>query len=210
MPMGLGSFGAFNQIRGVIPDRRKPFDVGVAGPLAGLLVALPALCPWLKGTAVAAGGTGVGVSSSVLLASLYATANGGPVPPDHVIALTPLAFAGWLGLLITALNLIPIGQLDGGYIAYALFGRRRVKTGGWVALFHLAILGIFYWSGWLNWALIVFFLGGVKHQPALNELPIPGWRRSAIGAFAFILLFLIMAPVPHRFMSVVGLKCPYL
>jgi membrane-associated protease RseP (regulator of RpoE activity) len=126
-----------------------------------------------------------------------------------MLALTPLGFAGWLGLLVTALNLIPVGQLDGGHIAYALVGRRRAETLGWVAFFLLLALGIFYWSGWLTWAILIFFLGGVKHEPALNELPVPGWQRRAIGALAFVLLFLIMAPVPHRFMTALGILCPY-
>jgi membrane-associated protease RseP (regulator of RpoE activity) len=210
VPMGLGTFGAFIQIRGAIPDRRKLFDVGVAGPLAGLVIALPALYFGLQGTMATSSGPGVTLSGSVLLAWLYGLANGGPVRPDHVVALTPLGFAGWLGLLVTALNLMPVGQLDGGHVAYALFGRRRAETLGWVAIFLLLALGIFYWSGWFTWAILIFFLGGVKHEPALNELPEPGWRRRAVGALAFVLLFLIMAPVPHRFMTAVGIICPYL
>ena len=210
VPMGLGTFGAFIQIRGAIPDRRKLFDVGVAGPLAGLALALPALYLGLKGTVVTTSGPGVSVSGSLLLTWLYGLANGTPVRPDHVVALTPLGFAGWLGLLVTALNLIPVGQLDGGHVAYALFGRRRAETLGWVAFFLLLALGVFYWSGWLTWAILIFVLGGAKHDPALNELPEPGWGRRAIGALAFVLLFLIMAPVPHRFMTALGVLCPYL
>lgn len=210
VPMGLGTFGAFIQIRGAIPDRRKLFDVGVAGPLAGLALALPALYLGLKGTVATTSGPGISVSGSVLLAWLYGLANGTPVRPDHVVALSPLGFAGWLGLLVTALNLVPVGQLDGGHVAYALFGRRRAETLGWVAFFLLLALGVFYWSGWLTWALLIFFLGGAKHDPALNELPEPGSGRRALGALAFVLLFLIMAPVPHRFMSALGILCPYL
>lgn len=210
VPMGLGTFGAFIQIRGAIPDRRKLFDVGVAGPLAGLALALPALYLGLKGTVATTSGPGVSLSGSVLLAWLYGLANGTPVRPDHMVALTPLAFAGWLGLLVTALNLIPVGQLDGGHVAYALFWRRRAETLGWVAFFLLLALGVFYWSGWLTWAILIFFLGGAKHDPALNELPEPGSGRRSVGALAFVLLFLIMAPVPHRFMTALGILCPYL
>ena len=126
------------------------------------------------------------------------------------MALTPLAFAGWLGLQVTAMNLLPLGQLDGGYVAYALLGRRHAETLAWVALFLLLPLGVFYWSGWLTWALLIFFLGGVKHEPALNELPAPQGLRQALGALAFLLLFLILAPVPHRFMTPLGILCPYL
>lgn len=210
IPMGLGTFGAFIRIRGAIPDRCKLFDVGVAGPLAGLVVALPALYVGLQGAVTAPSGPGVSLSGSLLLAWVYGLANPGPMPADHLVRLTLVAFAGWLGLLVTALNLIPVGQLDGGHVAYALFGRRRAETVGWVAFFLLLALGIFYWSGWLTWAVLIFFLGGVKHEPALNEVPAPGWKRQAIGTLAFLLLFLIMAPVPHRFMSAVGIVCPYL
>ena len=209
IPMGLGTFGAFIQIRGAIPDRRKLFDVGAAGPLAGLVIALPALYFGLKGASVASSGTGVSLSSSVILTWLYSLSNTGPVNPEHLVLLSPLGFAGWLGLLVTALNLIPVGQLDGGHIAYALLGRRHAETLGWVAFFLLLTLGIFYWSGWLTWAILIFFLAGVKHEPALNELTALGWRRRLVGAFAFVLLFLIMAPVPHRFMDTLGVTCPY-
>ena len=210
VPLALGTFGAFIQIRGAIPDRRKLFDVGVAGPLAGLAIALPALYFGLRGTAAAPAGTGVSLSSSMLLSWLYSLANGEPVAPDHVIMLSPLAFAGWLGVLVTGLNLIPVGQLDGGHVAYALLGRRHAETLGWVAIFLLLALGIFYWSGWLTWAILIFFVGAAKHEPALNELAVLGWRRRAVGVFTFVLLFLIMAPVPHRFMDALGIMSPYI
>jgi len=209
IPMGLGTFGAFIQIRGAIPDRRKLFDIGAAGPLAGLVVAIPALVWGLKAAVVSPSGPGVSLTTSVLLTWLYGLVNGGTVPPDHVVRLSAVGFAGWLGLLVTALNLVPVGQLDGGHIAYALFGRRRAETVGWVAFFLLIALGIFVWSGWLTWAFLIFFLGGFKHQPALNELPSPGPVRRAVGAFSFLLLFLILAPVPHRFMAALGVSCPY-
>lgn len=209
VPMGLGTFGAFIQIKGAISDRRKLFDIGVAGPLAGLVVAIPALIWGLKAVVVAPSGPGVKLTSSLLLAWLYGLVNGSTVPPDHVVQLSAVGFAGWLGLLVTALNLVPVGQLDGGHIAYALFGRRRAEIVGWVAFFLLVALGVFVWSGWLTWAFLIFFLGGVKHQPALNEIPAPGPARRAVGALAFILLFLIMAPVPHQFMAALGISCPY-
>ncbi len=212
IPFGLGTFGAFIQMRSPIPDRRKLFDVAVAGPLAGLAVAIPALLIGLPQSQLMATGAGRGgtLSSSLLLAWLYSLATGQTAGAGDVLRFSPLAFAGWLGLLITALNLLPIGQLDGGHIAYALFGRRRAETVGWAAFFLLLVLGIFFWSGWLTWAFITFFLTGVKHAPALNELAPLGTGRRAVGALAFVILFLIMAPVPHRFMDALGFACPYL
>jgi len=210
VPMGLGTFGAFIQIKGAIPDRRKLFDIGVAGPLAGLAVAIPALVWGLKAAVVAPSGPGVNLTSSLLLTWLYGLVNGSTVPPDHVVRLSAVGFAGWLGLLVTALNLVPVGQLDGGHVAYALFGRHRAETLGWVAFFLLVALGVFVWSGWLTWAFLIFFLSGVEHQPALNELPSPGPARRMVGAIAFVLLFVIMAPVPHSFMAALGISCPYI
>ncbi len=77
------------------------------------------------------------------------------------------------------------------------------------AFFLLLVLGIFYWSGWLTWAILIFFLTGFKHEPALNEVVELTLGRRLLGAFAFLLLVVIMAPVPHQFMQVLGLACPY-
>ncbi|MCI0527959.1 MAG: site-2 protease family protein, partial [Nitrospira sp.] len=154
------------------------------------------------------GGTDAG--SSVLLSLLTKLALGNVVKEGHKIILHPLAFAGWLGLFITALNLLPIGQLDGGHIAHALFGRRNSDTIGMVALFSLFLLGLFVWSGLLTWAIIVFFIAGAKSAPPLNDISKLDPRRVAIGAFTFILLFLILIPVPHAFYQSLGIHCPYI
>jgi membrane-associated protease RseP (regulator of RpoE activity) len=119
--------------------------------------------------------------------------------------LNPLAFAGWLGLLVTALNLLPIGQLDGGHIADAMFGRTRSAAIGTAALVGLVLLGLFVWSGLLTWALIVYFIAGAKGLPPLNDVSRIDGGRLAIGAFAFILV-----PVPHALYDALGIHCPYL
>jgi membrane-associated protease RseP (regulator of RpoE activity) len=115
--MRLGTFGAFIQIRSLIKSRRAMFDIGIAGPPAGLVVALPALYFGLRGTLPLAGdaqASGVHSSSSILLALIYHLANGGELG-SPVIQLSPVAYAGWISLFITALNLMPVGQLDGGH-----------------------------------------------------------------------------------------------
>ncbi len=217
VPFGLGTFGAFIQLKSPAGNRRALFDVGVAGPLAGLVFAIPALWIGLRySSVVAAEGLaghmhgGIEVGSSALLALIAKFALGDTLNEGHRLLLHPLAFAGWLGLLITALNLLPIGQLDGGHIADAMFGRARSAAIGTAALFALVFLGLFVWSGLLTWALIVYFIAGGKGPPPLNDISRMGTGRVAIGAFAFVLLFLILAPVPHRLYDALGIHCPYL
>jgi len=212
VPFGLGTFGAIIRIRSAFPDRRAAFDVGIAGPLAGLAVALPALIFGLQTSELVPASAGIGtqVTSSLLLGWIASWLATGDLTAADAIVFSPLAFAGWLGLLVTALNLLPIGQLDGGHIAYGLLGRRRTQQVGVVALLLLVLLGIFYWSGWLVWAFIVFFLTGFQHDPARDEVSGLSFGRRALGVAALALLVLIMAPVPHRFMQPLGIACPYL
>jgi membrane-associated protease RseP (regulator of RpoE activity) len=132
-PFALGTFGAFISMKGLAGDRRALFDVAVAGPLAGLVFAIPALLIGLQYSKVVADNappgllhTGVDIGSSFLMAILSKLALGSAAAEGHRLILHPLAFAGWLGLLVTAPNLLPIGQLDGGHIAHALFGSRRL------------------------------------------------------------------------------------
>lgn len=217
VPFALGTFGAFIQMKSPTQNRRALFDVGVAGPLAGLAVAIPALWFGLKESGVVLGSStelfmhgGTNVGSSFLLAVIAKITLGEAIAEGHQLSLHPLAFAGWLGLLVTALNLLPIGQLDGGHIAHALFGRRNAHTIGMVALFSLFLLGLFVWSGLLFWAIIVFFIAGTKSAPPLNDVTKLDTRRVAIGALAFVLLFLILTPVPHGFYQTLGIHCPYI
>jgi Zn-dependent protease len=217
VPFGLGTFGAFIQLKSPAENRRALFDVGVAGPLAGLVFAIPALWIGLRYSRVLAPDQladhmrgGVGVGSSALLALTAKFALGDTLTEGHRLLLHPLAFAGWLGLLVTALNLLPIGQLDGGHIADAMFGRARGAAIGTAALFALVFLGLFVWSGLLMWAFIVYFIAGGKGLPPLNDVSRMGVGRQALGAFAFVLLFLILAPVPHALYNALGIHCPYL
>lgn len=211
VPFGLGTFGAIIQMRSLVKDRKALFDTGIAGPLAGLAVALPILFIGLRYSTFIPGDTGAGmnVSSSALLAFLAKLSVGEAVSASHTVVLHPLAFAGWLGLMITALNLLPIGQLDGGHIGYALFGRKRSEIIAHVAFFAIVMLGIFVWTGWLAWALIVFFLSGFKSMPPMNDVAELDRKRVVLGAFAFVLLFLILSPMPHAFQKALGLHCPY-
>lgn len=214
VPFALGTFGAFIQMRSPTEDRRSLFDVAVAGPLAGLVVAIPALLIGLRSSAIlpgdAAGGMMAGTSagSSVLFALLAKLSLGPALEYGHVLRLSPVAFAGWLGLFITALNLLPIGQLDGGHIATAMFGRRVGGTIGTVAMWTLLLLAIFVWPGLTMWAILVFFIAGTSAAP-LNDLTPLTRERQWVGYATFVILALILAPLPHSLWSAAGIHCPY-
>jgi Zn-dependent protease len=218
MPSALGTFGAFIRMRSPAENRRALFDVAVAGPLAGLVIAIPALLIGLRSSVIVAdsadatagimhGGTSIG--ASVLLALLAKLSLGPSLLEGHVLRLSPLAFAGWLGLMVTALNLLPIGQLDGGHIARAMFGRRAGETIGSVAMWTLLLLGLFVWPGLLMWAIIVFFIAGRGTPPLDDVTPLTPARRC-LGYVAFAILALILAPVPHTLWNAIGIHCPYM
>lgn len=217
IPFALGTFGAFIQMKSLAADRRQTFDVAVAGPLAGLVVAVPALLVGLQDSTVVAGPAapgmmmgGADVGSSVLFAFLAKAALGEAVLEGHRLVLHPVAFAGWLGLLVTALNLVPVGQLDGGHLVHALLGHRAARTVGVVALGALVVLGLFVWSGLLFWALLIYLIAGTTDVPPLNDVSRVGRGRMALGAAAFALLLLILLPVPHALYEAFGIHSPYL
>jgi membrane-associated protease RseP (regulator of RpoE activity) len=217
VPFALGTFGAFIQMRSPSEDRRSLFDVGVAGPLAGLAAAIPALLIGLKTSTVVAGNVstpgmmmgGTSVGSSLLFAFLSKLSLGPALQTGHVLRLSPLAFAGWLGLLVTALNLLPIGQLDGGHVAHALFGRRIGHTISTVSLMLLFLLALFVWPGLMLWAILVFFVAGGRSDLPLDDLtPLTPGRRW-LGYATFALLLVILIPLPHAAWSTAGIRCPY-
>ena len=217
VPFALGTFGAFIKIKSLTPDRRALFDVAVAGPLAGLVFAIPALLIGLRYSEVIPGHgslgfgqIGVDIGSSVVLAFLANFSLGAPVLGGSHLLLHPLAFAGWLGLIVTALNLLPIGQLDGGHISHALFGSRGARGISMVAMISLFLLALFVWPGLMFWAFIVFFIAGTRDAPAANDLTPVGALRTLLGYFTFLILLLIIVPVPHSLYQAMGLHCPYL
>jgi membrane-associated protease RseP (regulator of RpoE activity) len=200
VPMGFGTFGAFIRIYAPIRSKRELFDVGVAGPIAGFVVLIPFLfygvahshpvrlpdLPPMQGMVLFAPGRSLAIE---LVARLFH----GPLGPDTYLDLHPMALGAWLGLFATALNLIPLGQLDGGHILYAAVGRRQ----RWLALplwITLAVLGT-YWPGWWLWCVIVFLIG-LFHPPVRDErIPLDGKRR-AIALLALLIFVLSFMPTP--------------
>jgi membrane-associated protease RseP (regulator of RpoE activity) len=200
-PFLLGTLGAVIRLRGAIRDRRALFDMAVAGPLAGLVVAVPVYVLGLRLSSVVhippdqveGGYVRFG---DALLPKLIERLTLGSLPPDFDILLHPVGVAAWFGFFVTALNLIPAGQLDGGHIVYALFGGRhalisKLTVGG------LIVIGLWFGSiNWLVWAALIIGLMGFQHTPTMDDItPLDG-RRRALGVFALVLLFLLLPPVP--------------
>lgn len=215
VPFALGTFGAFIQMRSTPENRKALFDVAIAGPLAGLVIAVPALLVGLRSSTVVPGDAaavgwihGTSVGSSVLFALLAKLSLGQSLAAGHVLQLSPLAFAGWLGLFITALNLVPVGQLDGGHIVQALFGGRIAGTIGSMAMWSLLLLALFVWPGLMMWAILVFFIAG-RVAPPLNDLTPLTPGRQWLGYAALVILALILVPLPHSLWSQMGIHCPY-
>jgi len=198
-PTIWGTFGAFIQLRSPTLNKRQLFDVGVAGPLAGLVVAVPVLFagllmshtqPLPVGEAYMLEGNSIFYWLSKYLVFHQA------LPADGIdVFLHPLAWAGWSGLLVTAFNLFPVGQLDGGHVAYVLFGK-HAKLAGYVVVAAMVAVGFFFWQGWLFWALMIFFIIGVGHPPPLNELAPLGRKRKLLGYAMIIIFALLFTPNP--------------
>lgn len=193
-PSFIGTFGAFIRIRSPLPTRNALFDVGVAGPLAGAVVAIPVLMIGLGMSeirpAALTGGVPLGES---LIFKAAARAVLGAVPEGFDVVLHPVAFAGWIGLFVTMLNLIPAGQLDGGHIAYAVFGDRYAEIARLVP-YALLLMGIL-WSGWFVWSVLLFLLGTRHPRPLEDDLPLSP-RRRLLGGGAGLLFLLCFSPNP--------------
>lgn len=194
----FGTMGAFIQMKEPPPDRRALFTIGVAGPLAGVALAIPLTLLGLSLSSVQPPPVGEPYmieGNNLLYALLKFLVFGRWLPADGAdVFIHPIAFAGWAGLLVTALNLLPAGQLDGGHILFGLVGRRwgrRITLG--VVAFLLA-LG-FVWSGWWLWAIMITFL---SNQPAmvLNDLTPLGPRQKVLAVVTLVLFFLLFTPRP--------------
>lgn len=196
-PTLIGTFGAFIKIRAPIFSRRELFDIGVAGPLAGFAFLLPALGIGLAYSKVIPGIAEQGdlVFGSPLLIWLAAKLVFPGVATTDLY-LHPVARAAWVGILATALNLLPIGQLDGGHILYAFFGRQHRRLSQIFAVVLAAIGILFGWIGWILWA--GFFLWtGLRHPPIIDESPV-GAGRFRLALLALGILVLSFTPVPVR------------
>jgi membrane-associated protease RseP (regulator of RpoE activity) len=226
VPFGAGTLGAVIRMRSAIPSRRAALDIAAAGPLAGLALAVPLLL-WglahsevrqvdqvrvasalvspfgvlramLEGRPLVAGDPGAqffGDSAITWAASLLVH---GPLAPGVDVFLHPVAFAAWLGLLVTTLNLVPIGQLDGGHVLYALVGRRAAYLGGRIVSWALLAAGLFVSWNWLVWWLLTRIVVGLRHPPTIVDEPLDPARR-AVAVLCLVLFALTFVPVPVAF-----------
>lgn len=194
----IGTMGAVIRLKAPLKNRRALLDMGVAGPLAGMAVAIPVLLYGLATSEVgpAPPGTYIQEGNSILYGLFKFLVFGRWLPADGLdVQLNMVAWAGWVGLLVTALNLIPVGQLDGGHVVYTLLGRRASLI-FWPVIGGLLVLALFYnVTLWWVWAILLFFLGRQYAVP-LDDVTRLDRPRAAIAVFALILFFLIFMPNP--------------
>ena len=193
----LGTFGAMIVIKDPIPNRRVLMEIGVAGPIAGFIVAVPTLIIGLFFSEIVppTGQGGFSFGSSIIMIVLSKAILGvTPLSIDFNIQLHPIALAGWVGLFVTAINLFPIGQLDGGHILHALLGK---KSKVWAKLFFVFLLFLMYfWPNWGIWALLLLVFTRFKSAPLDDEEVLPQSIHKRAGYAAIAIFFLTFVPVP--------------
>ncbi len=196
-PNIVGTFGAIIKSRSPFTNRRDLIEVGATGPIAGFIVSVVVLAIGLHNSEIVKtnleGGMILGDS---LLLKFLAWVIIGPIPAGYDFFLSPAAFAGWVGLLVTMINLLPLGQLDGGHIIYGLIGHRQ-KIISKVFIVVMMVLG-FWWMGWWIFGFLVF-LFGLKHPPTLDDNIQISPAARAMGLAAIIIFIICFIPVPFVF-----------
>jgi membrane-associated protease RseP (regulator of RpoE activity) len=199
VPISLtGTLGAFIRIREPIASKRMFFDIGIAGPIAGFLVAVPALFVGVFLSRVAPIDSGDGLwLGEPLLFKIASRLFWGPMPDGYTLVLHPIGFAAWFGMLATALNLFPFGQLDGGHISYAVLGRRSTyvtiaMVGVAMALSYLSMS----WVAWTVLMIVMLFTFGVRHPRTYDEEEPLDRTRLLLAAFAVLMFALCFTPAP--------------
>ncbi len=226
----FGTMGAFINMKGAPRNRRVLLDIGIAGPLAGLVVAIPVLLLGLSLSTVeplpVSPPPGVilqmeGNSLLYLLSKLVVFGQLLPAPPTYEgvspllhwlryfftgspspmggidVLLHPVAWAGWAGILVTGLNLIPAGQLDGGHMLYVLFGRKNAQRILPFVMIGLVLLGWIAWRGWWLWAVLIYFLGRTHAEP-LDQITALDGRRKLLALLALVVFVFTFTPVPLK------------
>lgn len=200
-PTLIGTFGAFIRIKDPIRSRRALFDIGIAGPLAGFLVALPvAFLGMIYSQPAPPPVVGSGMLfQDPLMFILMQKLFGFP----KIVYWNPIYFAAWVGLLATSLNLLPVGQLDGGHVAYAVLGRRGHRWAAWSIFGLICILAIvayreYRWAGWFVYVVLLGLLLGLKHPPVQDEDQPIGSARVIVGVIGLLVFALTFMPFPIR------------
>ena len=224
----IGTFGAFIKIKSPISTKKALFDIGIAGPLAGIIATVPVLIIGIKLSSIVKisehieeGGLVLGTP---IIMTIFSDIFYGPMPEGYDLFVHPVAFAGWVGLFVTALNLIPSGQLDGGHITYALFTK---KIHRYISIAMIVLLLIFGlgtellleigndllgsgfnwfadsipafegWPGWILWAVLLIFMG-TRHPPTMYEESDLSWKRKILGVVSLLIFIGCFTPVPIK------------
>lgn len=205
----IGTMGAVIVQRAPMRNRKALFDIGIAGPLGGLIVTIPLLIVGLASSSLEPppldfGGTITQEGNSLLYLGLKYLVFGKVLPSNgEDVWLNSVAFAAWAGLLVTMINLIPVGQLDGGHVSYALLGRRAWTLG------YIAVAGMVVWGSWLlmsgneaggfwlTWSFLNLFLNR-RHPPPVDDATKLGWPRIALGLLMLVIFILLFMPAPLR------------
>lgn len=197
-PSLIGTLGAVIKTRTPIPGRRALFYIGAMGPLPGFIVSLAAVSAGIYMSTVrpvipAEPGSYLMFGDSFLFRGLIRLFHGN-IAAGSDLFLHPVAFAGWIGFLLTSLNLMPVGQLDGGHILHALIGNRQ-RYAGWIFLAALAALS-FYWPGWIVWVIIILFVVMVGHPEIHGDAGELSPAEKVTGWICMLILVLTFIPVP--------------
>jgi membrane-associated protease RseP (regulator of RpoE activity) len=221
--LNFGTLGALIRLRSAIPSRDAVLDIGAAGPISGALVAIPLyawglahsrvhalaerapagsdslwgmLQGWMQGEPLAGGNGSLVFGDSLVTAGVQWLVLG-TLPPGHDVIVHPVALAAWLGLFVTTLNLLPLGQLDGGHVTYAWLGERRALLLSRLVSAGLLVAGIFVSFNWLVWWVLTRAVIGLRHPPAVHDAPI-GPGRRAVAILSLVLFLGTFVPVPFR------------
>ncbi|HYA12025.1 MAG TPA: site-2 protease family protein [Thermodesulfovibrionales bacterium] len=199
-PTLIGTFGAFIKMKSPVTTRKALLDIGVSGPIAGFIMSVAVSIIGLSFSRVVTiqeTKEAISLGDSLLFSTLSRLMLDYQ-PGCQDILLHPVAFAGWIGFFVTSLNLLPVGQLDGGHIAYALFGEKHSYFSK-VLIPIMFLLGLLLWEGWAIWAVLLLILG-LKHPPVFySEVPLDS-KRKFIGWLGFLIFFITFTPVPFRFL----------
>jgi len=200
-PTLIGTLGAFIKIKSPITRKQQLFDIGIAGPLTGFILSLPALAYGVSLSKVipptALPEEGTLLFGEPLLLKILGSLILKDIPSGYDILIHPIAFAGWVGILVTSFNLFPVGQLDGGHISYALLGPSKSRALARVMLGVFIVMGIIFWIGWFLWAFIILVLG-LRHPRIVDEETPLSPRRRLMGLIALLIFILSFIPDPLK------------
>ncbi len=193
-----GTMGAVIVQREPLEDRRTLLEVGIAGPLAGLVVAIPLLFIGLYGSPVLPPDPAVPMmqeGNSIIYAAAQYLVFGQFLPSNGLdVRINSVAFGAWIGLLVTMINLLPVGQLDGGHIAYSLLGD-RARYLAYAAIIMCAVFGVLFSYSWFVWMALASIIG-FRHPPPFNDVPELGPAHKALAIAGLILFLLLLMPIP--------------